>query len=100
MRMADAHSRPEAPDARASPDPAVAIIPVAEREQTPQRIVVGAGATGTALAAELHRTARDVLAYGFDRIARERDLLIVLVEAGDRVLPGLPECFGVVAVRQ
>jgi NADH:ubiquinone reductase (H+-translocating) len=53
--------------------------------------ILGAGATGTELAAELHRTARDVLAYGFDRIDPERDIRIVLIEAADRVLPGLPE---------
>jgi NADH dehydrogenase len=53
--------------------------------------IVGAGATGTELAAELHRTVRDVLAYGFDRIDPERDIGIVLVEAGDRLLPGLPD---------
>jgi NADH dehydrogenase len=53
--------------------------------------IVGAGATGTELAAELHRTARDVVAYGLDRVDPERDIRIVLVEAGDRVLPGLPD---------
>ena len=30
--------------------------------------IVGAGATGTELAAELHRTTREVVAYGLDRI--------------------------------
>jgi NADH:ubiquinone reductase (H+-translocating) len=53
--------------------------------------IVGAGATGTELAAELHRTARDLIAYGLDRIDPEHDIRIVLIEAGDRVLPGLPD---------
>ena len=53
--------------------------------------IVGAGATGTELAAELHRTVRDMVAYGLDRIDPDRDIRIVLVEAGDRVLPGLPD---------
>jgi NADH dehydrogenase len=53
--------------------------------------IVGAGATGTELAAELHRTARDVVAYGLDRVDPERDIRIVLIEAADRVLPGLPD---------
>jgi NADH:quinone reductase (non-electrogenic) len=53
--------------------------------------IVGAGATGTELCAELHRTAREALAYGFDRIDPERDIRIVLIEAADRVVPGLPE---------
>ena len=53
--------------------------------------IVGAGATGTELAAELHRTLREVVAYGLDRIDPDRDIRIVLIEAADRVLPGLPE---------
>ena len=52
--------------------------------------VIGAGATGTELAAELHHTARAIIAYGLDRIDPERDLKIVLIEAGDRILPALP----------
>jgi NADH dehydrogenase len=53
--------------------------------------IIGAGATGTELAAELHRTARAVVAYGLDRIEPERDIRIVLIEAAERILPGLPE---------
>ena len=53
--------------------------------------IIGAGATGTELAAELHRTLREAVAYGLDRIIPERDIRIVLIEAADRVLPGLPE---------
>jgi NADH dehydrogenase len=51
--------------------------------------VIGAGATGTELAAELHRTARAIIAYGLDRIDPERDIKIVLIEAADRILPVL-----------
>ncbi len=53
--------------------------------------IIGAGATGTELAAELHRTVRAVVAYGMDRIDPARDLHIVLIEAADRILPALPE---------
>ena len=53
--------------------------------------IIGAGATGTELAAELHRTVRSVVAYGLDRIDPERDIRIVLVEAAPRILPALPE---------
>jgi NADH dehydrogenase len=53
--------------------------------------IIGAGATGTELAAELHRTLREVVAYGLDRIEPQRDIRIVLIEAADRVLPVLPE---------
>ncbi|NGM21520.1 NAD(P)/FAD-dependent oxidoreductase [Roseomonas stagni] len=53
--------------------------------------IIGAGATGTELAAELHRTVRAVVAYGLDRIKPEQDIRIVLVEAAPRILPALPE---------
>jgi len=52
--------------------------------------IIGAGATGTELSAELHRTARSVIGYGLDRIDPERDFGIVLIEAADRILPALP----------
>jgi NADH dehydrogenase len=52
--------------------------------------IIGAGATGTELAAELHHTARAIIAYGLDKIDPERDLRIVLIEAADRILPALP----------
>jgi NADH dehydrogenase len=53
--------------------------------------IIGAGATGTELAAELHRTAREVVAYGMDRIDVDKDIRIILLEAGPRILPALPE---------
>src|ERR671932_2075515 len=53
--------------------------------------IIGAGATGTELAAELHRTAREVVAFGLDRVDPEKDIRIVLLEAADRILPALPE---------
>jgi len=53
--------------------------------------IIGAGATGTELAAELHRTARGLVAYGLDRIDPEKDIKFTLIEAADRILPALPE---------
>jgi NADH:ubiquinone reductase (H+-translocating) len=53
--------------------------------------IIGAGATGTELAAELHHTARQIIAYGLDKIDPERDLRIILIEAADRILAALPE---------
>ena len=55
-----------------------------------QVAIIGAGATGVELAAELHRTTRQVIAYGLDRIDPERDLKLNLIEAADRILPALP----------
>lgn len=51
--------------------------------------IVGGGATGVELAAELRSAARKAAAYGFDRIDPERDLGIVVVEAADRLVPVL-----------
>jgi NADH:ubiquinone reductase (H+-translocating) len=56
-----------------------------------QVAIIGAGATGVELSAELHRTTREVVAYGLDRIDPEQDLELHLIEAAERVLPGLPE---------
>ena len=53
-------------------------------------VIVGAGATGVELAAELHNTTRELAAYGLDRINPDRDIQISLIEASDRVLPALP----------
>jgi NADH:quinone reductase (non-electrogenic) len=53
--------------------------------------IIGAGATGTELAAELHSTSRRFIAFGLDKIDPDKDIKIFLVEAADRILPALPE---------
>jgi NADH dehydrogenase len=55
--------------------------------------IVGAGATGVELAAELHNAAHELAAYGLGRLKPE-NLRITLIEAGPRVLPALPERIG------
>jgi NADH dehydrogenase len=55
-----------------------------------QVAIIGAGATGVELAAELHRTTREVVAYGLDRIDPDKDVHLHLIEAADRILPALP----------
>ena len=52
--------------------------------------IVGAGATGVELAAELHDTTRELSAYGMDHIDPDKSLKLLIVEASDRILPGLP----------
>jgi NADH dehydrogenase len=52
--------------------------------------IIGAGATGTELSAELHRTVRGVVAFGLDKIDPDKDIKITLIEAADRVVPALP----------
>lgn len=53
-------------------------------------VIVGAGATGVELSAELHNTTRELAAYGLDKIDPDRDVQISLIEASERVLPALP----------
>ena len=53
--------------------------------------IIGAGATGVELAAELHKSTRELVAYGFDRIDPERDVQLTIIEAAPRILPALPE---------
>ncbi|MES1195443.1 MAG: NAD(P)/FAD-dependent oxidoreductase [Steroidobacter sp.] len=53
--------------------------------------IVGAGATGVELVAELHKSMRTMISYGLDRIDAERDISLNLIEAGPRILPALPE---------
>tara|TARA_B100001769_G_C22066675_1_gene573941 strand:- start:42 stop:1367 length:1326 start_codon:yes stop_codon:yes gene_type:complete len=54
-------------------------------------VIVGAGATGVELAAELHKSAREMTVYGLDNINPDKDIKISLIEASERLLPALPE---------
>jgi NADH dehydrogenase len=54
-------------------------------------VIVGAGATGVELAAELHKATREMAAYGLDNINPDRDIKIHLIEASQKLLPALPE---------
>jgi NADH dehydrogenase len=67
----------------------------AQREQlSPGQLhcaIIGAGATGVELAAELHKSMREIAAHNLDNIDFERLIRITLIEAGPRILPALPE---------
>ena len=52
--------------------------------------IVGGGATGVELSAELHHTFNTMKAYGLSELKSEQ-LQISLIEAGPRILPALPE---------
>jgi NADH dehydrogenase len=52
--------------------------------------IVGAGATGVELAAELRHAAEELFSYGLGQVKPE-NLKITLIEAGPRILPALPE---------
>jgi NADH dehydrogenase len=63
-----------------------------DRLPRPVRVaVIGAGATGVELVAELHKSTRTLVSYGLDRIDPERDITLDLIEAGRRILPALPD---------
>ena len=53
--------------------------------------IVGAGATGVELAAELHNTVRVLVAYGLENFDPAKQIRLSIVEAGPRILPGLPD---------
>jgi NADH:quinone reductase (non-electrogenic) len=53
--------------------------------------IAGAGATGVELAAELYDSTRQLIEFGLDRIDAEKHLKITIIEAADRILPGLPK---------
>ena len=52
--------------------------------------IVGAGATGVELSAELFNAVKQVRQYGFQQISKD-DLEVTLIEAGESILPALPE---------
>lgn len=52
--------------------------------------IVGAGATGTELAAQLHHVANLARSYGMPTMSAKR-LKVSIIEAGPRILPALPE---------
>ena len=54
-------------------------------------VIIGAGATGVELAAEIRQTTHAHAAYGLDNIDPVRDIRITVLEAYSRVLPPLSE---------
>lgn len=61
--------------------------------------IVGAGATGVELAAELNHSAHELIEYGLDKISPE-NLKITIIEAAPRVLPVLSERASSAILRQ
>ncbi|MCG8045452.1 MAG: NAD(P)/FAD-dependent oxidoreductase [Candidatus Thiodiazotropha endolucinida] len=53
--------------------------------------IVGAGATGVELAAQLHQVTRQISQYGFEIIDPDRHVRLHILDAGPRILPALPE---------
>jgi NADH dehydrogenase len=65
------------------------------KEQNPSTgvdvIIIGGGATGVELAAELRESSNKYIDYGFRRLDATRDIRITLLEGAPRILPPLPE---------
>lgn len=53
--------------------------------------IVGAGATGVELAAELHNATRELVSFSLDSIDPDKHIRLHLIEASPRILPALPE---------
>lgn len=69
---------------------------------TPQHLeiaIVGAGATGVELSAELYNTAELLVRYGLEKLTPD-NLKVSLIEAGPRILPALPERISAAATRE
>ncbi len=54
-------------------------------------VIIGAGATGVELAAEIRHTTAAHAAYGLEHLDARRDIRLALVEAAPRILPLLSE---------
>ena len=54
-------------------------------------VIIGAGATGVELAAEIRNCTHAFASYGLDYLKPERDVKLTLLEAAPRILPPLPE---------
>ncbi|AKO51094.1 NADH dehydrogenase [Marinobacter psychrophilus] len=61
--------------------------------------IIGAGATGVELAAELRLASRELPVYGMNHL-RASDVSISVIEAADRILPALPTRLSSAATRE
>ena len=57
-------------------------------------VIVGGGATGVELAADMHNVVQRLAEYGFEHFSKER-LKVRLIEAADELLPRLPPRIGI-----
>ena len=74
-----------------APEPSTASTDAGVKQPRIQVAIVGGGATGVELSAELRNTAQVLHAYGLHKLDPKHDVGIVLIEAGPRILPALPE---------
>jgi NADH:ubiquinone reductase (H+-translocating) len=74
-----------------APEPDTVAAQTGPRPPRIQVAIVGGGATGVELSAELRNTAQVLHAYGLHKLDPKNDIGIVLIEGGPRILPALPE---------
>jgi NADH dehydrogenase len=60
-------------------------------------VIIGAGATGVELAAELRQTTRAHAGYGLEHLNPARDIHLTILEAAPRILPPLSESIATAA---
>lgn len=70
-----------------------------EEQQKLNIAIVGGGATGVELSAELYHVTDLLKSYGLNKMTADR-LSITLIEAGPRILPALPERIAASATRE
>ncbi|QDF75107.1 MULTISPECIES: NAD(P)/FAD-dependent oxidoreductase [Shewanella] len=70
-----------------------------EEQQKLNIAIVGGGATGVELSAELYHVTDLLKTYGLNKMTADR-LAITLIEAGPRILPALPERIAASATRE
>lgn len=68
-------------------------------EHTLNISIIGAGATGVELAAELRLASRELPIYGMNHL-QPSDVSITVIEAADRILPALPGRISAAATRE
>jgi len=68
-------------------------------EHTLNISIIGAGATGVELAAELRLASRELPVYGMNHL-QPSDVSITVIEAADRILPALPGRLSAAATRE
>jgi NADH dehydrogenase len=69
------------------------------RDHTLNITIIGAGATGVELAAELRLASRELPVYGMNHL-QSSDVSISVIEAADRILPALPGRLSAAATRE
>ena len=70
-----------------------------DRDSLMSVAIVGGGATGVELAADMHNVVSRLREYGFEQLSQER-LSVSIVEAAPELLPRLPERIGVSVHRE